>query len=122
GGADEDVVLGVRVAGREARRGRGEGDDRAVDRGRRVGAPARALGTGVRDRDAGRDTRGEDPEEDVLPGVRVAGDEVGRIRLEGDPRAVGRDGRVVAGVVRLDPGRVERDAAGRLRHPGRVED
>src|SRR5581483_3565767 len=100
-GVDEDVVGAVRVAGDEVRRGRVEGDVAAVGRDRGVVPVAVPLLAPRGDAHAARLVLPSVVDEDVVGAVRVAGDQVRRVRVKGDVAPVRRDRGVEAVVVPL---------------------
>src|SRR5438132_676116 len=110
--AHEDVVRAVRVAPDEVGRRRVEGDETPVGRDRRAEAVAVALYAVRVDADARGLAGLAVAHEDVGRAVRVAADEVGRDRLEGDETPVGGDRGSGAEEVALYAVRVDADARG----------
>jgi len=119
---DEQVGCAVRVAGDEVGRIALEGDQAAVGRERGEGEEAAAVAGPL------RPTAGGDAhplrcaslpvvDEHVGLAVRIADDEVGRIALERDEAAVGREGGVAADVVGLGPVGGDAHARGHARLP-----
>ena len=100
---DEDVDDVVGVAGDQGRVERREGDEAAVGRDRRLDRVVGALGPVARDADALGHVAVAVVNEDVAAVVAVAGDEVGRVRLEGHDRAVAGDRRILGVAVGCAP-------------------